>query len=646
MSVEAHKETLGFQTEVKQLLNLMINSLYSNKEIFLRELISNAADAADKLRFEALSDDALFEDNPDLKIRVSFDKETRTIKVEDNGIGMSRQEVIENIGTIAKSGTKQFFDSLTGDNAKDSNLIGQFGVGLYSAFIVADKVTIDTRRAGLGAEHGVRWISAGEGDYSIETMEKISRGTTITLHLRKDEDEFLESFRLKNIIRKYSDHIMCPILMQKELMPSEEGEKEALDDEGKKQESKEETVNSASALWTKSKNEISDEEYNEFYKHVAHDFEDPLLYLHNRVEGKLEYTSLLYFPKKAPFDLWNRDSRHGIKLYVKRVFIMDDAEQLMPGYLRFIRGVIDTNDLPLNVSREILQKNKVIDSIRNGSVKKILGALEKLAENDKEKYAIFWKEFGNVLKEGPGEDFANKESIAKLLRFSSTHTDSETQDVSLVDYISRMKEGQDKIYYITAENFVTVKNSPHLEVFRRKGLEVLFLFDRVDEWLMSSLTEYDGKHIQSITKGELDLGDLEDEKEKEQKEKVKNEYEELVNKVKDTLKDEVKEVRITNRLTESPACLVNDAYDMSSNLERMLKDAGQPVPVTKPIFEINPDHPLVNKLKEEVDGQRFDEWTHILFDQALLSEGGQLNDPAMFVTRLNKLLLELSQPAA
>lgn len=642
MSVEAHKETLGFQTEVKQLLNLMINSLYSNKEIFLRELISNAADAADKLRFEALSDDALFEDDPDLKIRVSFDKDTRTVKVEDNGIGMSRQEVIENIGTIAKSGTKQFFDSLTGDEAKDSSLIGQFGVGLYSAFIVADKVTIDTRRAGLTAEHGVRWVSAGEGDYSIETVEKKSRGTTVTLHLRKDEDEFLQGFRLRNIIQKYSDHIMCPIVMQKEVL-----EKEAADDKDNNIESQEEeTVNSASALWTKSKNEISEEEYNEFYKHIAHDFEDPLLHLHNRVEGKLEYSSLLYFPKRAPFDLWNRDSRHGIKLYVKRIFIMDDAEQLMPGYLRFVRGVIDTNDLPLNVSREILQKNKIIDSIRSGSVKKILGALEKLAKNDKDKYAIFWKEFGNVLKEGPGEDFANKETIAKLLRFSSTHTDSETQDVSLADYVSRMKEGQDKIYYITAENFTTVKNSPHLEIFRGKGLEVLFMFDRVDEWLMSSLTDFDGKTIQSITKGELDLGDLEDEKEKEQKEKTIDEYKDLVEKVKNALKEEVKEVRITNRLTNSPACLVNDVHDMSSNLERMLKDAGQQVPDSKPIFEINPEHPLVNKLKEEADTDRFDEWTHILFDQALLSEGGQLSDPAMFVSRLNKLLLELSQPAA
>lgn len=637
MSVEAHKETLGFQAEVKQLLQLMINSLYSNKEIFLRELVSNSADAADKLRFEALSDDALFEDDPDLKIRVSFDKDTKTVKIEDNGIGMSRQEVIDNVGTIAKSGTRQFLDSLTGDQAKDTNLIGQFGVGLYSAFIVADKLTLDTRRAGLGAEHGVRWVSAGEGEYTIETIEKKSRGTSITLHLREAEDEFLDGMRLRSIIQKYSDHIMCPILM----------EKEEFDDKGEKKTGNEdETVNSASALWAKSKSEITEEEYNEFYKHVAHDFEDPLLHLHSRVEGKLEYSSLLYLPKKAPFDMWNREARHGVKLYVKRVFIMDDAEQLMPGYLRFVRGVIDTNDLPLNVSREILQKNKVIDSIRSGSVKKILGALEKMAKNDKDKYAEFWGQFGNVIKEGPGEDFPNRDKIAKLLRFSSTHTDNETQDVSLDDYVSRMKEGQDKIYYITAENFTTVKNSPHLEVFRQKGLEALLLSDRVDEWLMSSLTEFDGKIFQSVTKGELDLGDVEDEKEKEQKEKTKGEFKELIGKIQETLKDEVKEVRMTNRLTSSPACLVNEAYDMSANLERMLKEAGQNVAGTKPVFELNPQHPLVAKLKNEEDEERFDEWTHILFDQALLSEGGQLSDPAMFVTRLNKLLLELSQPGA
>lgn len=636
MSVEAHKETLGFQTEVKQLLGLMINSLYSNKEIFLRELISNAADAADKLRFEALSDDALYEEDPQLKIHVSYDKDTKTIKITDNGIGMSRQEVIENVGTIAKSGTRQFFDALTGDQAKDSNLIGQFGVGLYSAFIIADKMTIETRRAGLGPEHGVRWTSEGEGEFTVETIDRKSRGTSVILHLREGEDEFLDGFRLRGIISKYSDHIMCPIMMLKD---------EYDDDGKKKQTSEEETVNSASALWTKPKSEISEEEYNEFYKHVAHDFEDPLLHIHNRVEGKLEYSSLLYLPKRAPFDLWNRENRHGVKLYVKRVFIMDDAEQLMPAYLRFVRGVIDTNDLPLNVSREILQKNKVIDSIRNGSVKKVLGALERLGK-DKEKYQGFWKEFGNVIKEGPGEDFANRETIAKLLRFSSTHLDNEAQEVSLEDYVSRMKEGQDKIYYITAENWNTARNSPHLEVFKRKGLETLLLSDRVDEWLMSSLTEFDGKAFQSITKGELDLGDLEDEEEKKQKEKTEDEYKDFIGKVKDTLKNEVKEVRITNRLIESPACLVNDTNDMSSNLERMLKEAGQAVPDIKPIFEINPDHPLVNKIRSEQNEERFDEWTHILFDQALLSEGGQLNDPAMFVNRLNKLLLDMSGQTA
>ena len=633
MSVDAHKETLGFQAEVKQLLGLMINSLYSNKEIFLRELVSNAADAADKLRFEALSDDALYEDDPDLGIQVSFDKETRTIKVTDNGIGMSRQEVIDNVGTIAKSGTKQFFDSLTGDQAKDSGLIGQFGVGLYSAFIVADKLTIETRRAGLGAEHGVRWISSGEGEYSVETIDKKSRGTVLTLHLREAEDEFLDGFRLRGIITKYSDHIMCPIMMLKD----------EFDDKGEKKETtEEETVNSASALWAKSKSDISEEEYIEFYKHVAHDFEDPLMYIHNQVEGKLEYTSLLYFPKKAPFDLWNRDSRHGIKLYVKRVFVMDDAEQLMPSYLRFIRGVIDTSELPLNVSREILQKNKVIDSIKNGSVKKILAALKKMAKNDKEKYQSFWNEFGNVIKEGPGEDFANKEEILKLLRFSSTYTQDESQSVSLEDYVSRMKEGQDKIYYITADNYKTAKNSPHLEVLRGKGLEAFLLYDRVDEWLMSSLTEFDGKQLQSIAKGELDFGELEDEAEKKQKEKSQDEFKDFVDKVKASLDTQVKEVRISNRLTESPACLVNDANEMSANLERMLKEAGQDVPETKPIFELNPDHPLVSKLKTEQDKNRFDEWAHILFDQALLSEGGQLSDPAMFVTRLNKILLEMS----
>ncbi len=633
MTVEAHKETLGFQTEVKQLLNLMIHSLYSNKEIFLRELISNASDAADKLRFEALSDDALFEDDTDLKIWVSYDKEARTITVRDNGIGMTRQEVIDHIGTIAKSGTAQFFESLTGDQAKDAHLIGQFGVGFYSSFIVADHVTLTTRRAGLGAEHGVRWESAGEGEYSLETIERPERGTEIVLHLREGEDEFLDGHRLRNIIRKYSDHITLPILMPKEAVGEEE----------KSDEIEWETVNRASALWTRPKSEISDEEYQEFYKHVAHDFENPLAWTHNRVEGKYEYTSLLYIPARAPFDLWDRERRHGIKLYVRRVFIMDDAEQLMPNYLRFVRGVIDSNDLPLNVSREILQHNKVIDSIRAGSVKKVLGLLEEMAKKEPEKYATFWREFGRVMKEGPGEDFANKEQLARLLRFSSTHTDSETQDVSLADYVSRMKDGQKAIYYITADSFAAAKNSPHLEIFRNKGIEVLLLAERVDEWLVSSLTEFDGKPLKSVTQGELDLGELEDEEEKKAHEKVEKEFKDLVAKVKEALGDKVADVRLTHRLTSSPACLVTGEHDMSANLERILRSAGQHVPTSKPVFELNPEHPLVARLKEEGNEELFKDMAEILFDQALLAEGGQLDDPATFVRRLNELLLSMAK---
>ncbi|HEC19344.1 MAG TPA: molecular chaperone HtpG [Gammaproteobacteria bacterium] len=634
MVVEAHKETLGFQTEVKQLLHLMIHSLYSNKEIFLRELISNASDAADKLRFEALSDDALFEGDPDLKIRVNFDKDARTITVRDNGIGMSRQEVVEHIGTIAKSGTAKFFESLTGDQAKDAHLIGQFGVGFYSAFIVADKVTLTTRRAGLGPEHGVRWESAGEGEYTLETVEKTERGTEVTLHLREGEDEFLDGMRLRNIIHKYSDHITLPILMPKEHFGEEKD---------KPSEAEWEVVNRASALWARPKSEISEDEYKEFYKHVAHDFEDPLAWTHNHVEGNYEYTSLLYVPARAPFDLWDRNQRHGIKLYVRRVFIMDDAEQLMPNYLRFIRGVIDSADLPLNVSREILQHNKAIDTIRAGSVKKVLGLLENLAKNEPEKYATFWKEFGRVMKEGPGEDFANKERIAKLLRFSSTHTDSETQDVSLEDYVNRMKEGQEAIYYVTAESFAAAKNSPHLEIFRSKGIEVLLLSDRVDEWLISSLTEYADKPLKSVAQGELDLGELEDEEEKKAHEKTDKAFKKVIKRIEDTLGDTVKEVRVTHRLTTSPACLVTGEHDMSANLERILKAAGQNMPGSKPIFEINPEHPLVQRLKEEKDDERFAELTRVLFDQALLAEGGQLDDPATFVRRMNELLLTLSK---
>lgn len=633
MGVDAHKETMGFQTEVKQLLNLMIHSLYSNKEIFLRELISNAADAADKLRFEALSDDALYEEDGELNIHVAFDKDARTITITDNGIGMTRQEVIENIGTIARSGTKAFFGQLTGDQAKDSQLIGQFGVGFYSAFIVADKVTLKTRRAGTTKEHGVLWESAGEGEFNIETIEKPTRGTEVTLHLREGEDEFLNGWRLRNVIRKYSDHINLPIIMLKEPVP---------DEEGKIDESiiEEETVNKATALWTLSKNEITEEQYKEFYKQIAHDFQDPLTWSHNKVEGNTEYTSLLYIPSKAPFDLWDRDRMHGIKLYVKRVFIMEDSEQLMPRYLRFIRGVIDTNDLPLNVSREILQSSKVIDTIRAASVKKILSELNKMANNEPEQYAEFWKEFGQVIKEGPGEDFANKEALAKLLRFASTETGNADQTVSLEDYVSRMKDKQDKIYYITAESYAAAKNSPHLEVFRKKGIEVLLLTDRVDEWLVNSLTDFDGKHLQSVAKGDLDLGELEDEEEKKAHEEVEKNFEDLVERVKKTLDDKVKDVRITHRLTDSPACLVADHYDMSGNLERMLKAAGQQVSGSKPILELNPEHPMVAKLKDEQNDDQFADWTSILFDQALLAEGGQLDDPASFVKKLNAMLLQ------
>ncbi len=637
MTVEAHKETLSFQTEVSQLLKLMIHSLYSNKEIFLRELVSNASDAIDKLRFEGQADDALYEGDSETKIRVNFDKDARTVTISDNGIGMTRQEVMDNIGTIAKSGTRQFIDSLTGDQAKDSNLIGQFGVGFYSAFIVADKVTLTTRRAGTTSEHGVCWESTGEGEYSLETVEKAGRGTEVVLHLRDGEDDFLDDWRLRSIIRKYSDHIPVPIEMIKQVDATSEEDEEAIQAE------EWETINSASALWMRPKSEISDEEYNEFYKHVGHDFEDPLVHSHNKVEGRTEYTSLLYIPSRAPFDLWDREKRHGIKLYVQRVFIMDDAEHLMPNYLRFVRGVIDSNDLPLNVSREILQHNKIIDTMRAGSVKKVLDTLQSIANKDEEKYTKFWKEFGNVMKEGPAEDHANQQKIAKLLRFATTHDDSDEQTVSLDQYIERMKEGQDAIYYITADSHTAAKNSPHLEVFRKKGIEVLLLSDRVDEWLVSSLNEYSEKPLKSVTRGELDLGGVEDEQEKEQQKQAEENFKELLDKVQNTLGEKVKEVRITHRLTNSPACLVSGEHDLNANLERILKAAGQNVPSSKPILELNPEHPLVLKLKAEAAGERFDEWSNILFDQALLSEGGQLEDPAGFVQRLNKLLLEMSQ---
>lgn len=626
----ASKETLGFQAEVKQLLQLMIHSLYSNKEIFLRELVSNASDAGDKLRFEALSDAALFENDSTLKIRIAFDKAARTVTISDNGIGMNRQEVIDNIGTIAKSGTREFFAQLSGDQAKDANLIGQFGVGFYSAFIIADKVTLTTRRAGLTSEHGVRWESAGEGDYTLEVVEKPSRGTEITLHLREGEDEFLSDWKLKSIIRKYSDHITLPIVMKKSEW--KDGEEVPTDED--------ETVNKASALWARAKSEVTEEEYQEFYKHVSHDFEPPLAWSHNRVEGKQEYISLLYLPTRAPFDLYDRERRHGIKLYVRRVFIMDDAEKLMPQYLRFVRGVIDSADLPLNVSREILQHSREIDAIKAGSVKKVLGLLEDMAENEPEKYAAFWNEFGRVLKEGPGEDFANKEKIAGLLRFASTHLDNEEQVVSLKKYIERMKEGQDKIYYITADTFAAAQHSPHLEIFRKKGIEVLLLSDRVDEWLLDSLTEFEGKKLQSVAKGDLDLGKLEDEAEKEQQKKVEDEFKPLVEKIQTALGESVKEVRVTHRLTDSPACLVSGEHDLSGNLERILKAAGQKTPSTKPVLEINPQHAILQRLGAEADEARFADWALVLFDQALLAEGGQLEDPASFVRRMNGLLAQ------
>ena len=631
----ATKETLGFQAEVKQLLDLMIHSLYSNKEIFLRELVSNASDACDKLRFEALTNKDLFESDADLKIRVSFDKAARTITIADNGIGMSREEVIANIGTIARSGTREFFKNLSGEQAKDANLIGQFGVGFYSSFIIADKVTLTTRRAGLPAEAGVRWESDGGGEFTLEAVEQAGRGTEVTLHLREGEDEMLSGMQLRSVIRKYSDHIVLPIAMKKEIWDKDKSEYRVTDED--------ETVNQANALWARAKSDITQEQYDEFYKHVAHDMEAPLCHAHARVEGNKEYTQLLYIPAKAPFDLWDREHRRGIKLYVRRVFIMDDAEQLMPNYLRFVRGVIDSADLPLNVSREILQQSKDIDAIRSGSVRRVLGMLEDLAENHQDKFATFWQEFGRVFKEGIGEDFANRERIAKLLRFASTLTDSEAQEVTFADYISRMKEGQDKIYYVTADTFAAAKNSPHLEVFRKKGIEVLLLAERIDEWMVGSLHEFEGKSLQSVAKGELDLGKLADEAEKKEQEKESGEHKDFVEKIQKALGERVKEVRVTLRLTDSPACLVADQHELGANLERLLKAAGQKVPSTKPILEINPRHPLVQRLKYEADEQRFGDWSHVLFDQALLSEGGQLEDPATFVKRLNQLLLVLGK---
>ncbi|HAJ92036.1 MAG TPA: molecular chaperone HtpG, partial [Gammaproteobacteria bacterium] len=602
-----------------------------NKEIFLRELVSNSSDACDKLRFEALANDKLYDGDTDLRIRVDFDKEKKTVTVTDSGIGMTRDEVVENIGTIAKSGTRKFFESLTGDQAQDAQLIGQFGVGFYSCFIVADKVTLTTRKAGLGPEQGVRWTSAGDGEYTLETVEKAERGTEVVLHLRDDEEEFLESFRLKNIIHKYSDHIPLSIEMLAEAEEGKDAEYEA--------------VNKASALWTRPRNEVSDEEYKEFYKHVAHDFEDPMTWVHSHVEGNQSYKTLFYIPARAPFDLYDRDSRHGIKLYVRRVFIMDDAEQLMPYYLRFVRGLVDSDDLPLNVSREILQHNKLIDTIRSGSVKKVLGVMESMAKNEPDTYADFWKQFGNVLKEGPGEDFSNKERIAKLLRFSTTASDSEDQAVSLEDYIARMKEGQEKIYYVTADSFAAAKNSPHLQIFRRKGIEVLLLSDRVDEWLVSHLTEFDGKVLASVAKGELDLDELADEKEKQAAKETEDEYAGLVKRMQEVLGDRVNNVRISQRLTDSPSCLVMGEQDMAVHMQQMLKQAGHEVPPSKPDLEINPSHTLVSRLKDEADDERFSSWSNVLLDQAMLNEGGQLDDPVAFVNRLNDLLLEITKQA-
>jgi molecular chaperone HtpG len=628
MAVEAQKETLEFQAEVNQLLHLMIHSLYSNKEIFLRELISNASDACDKLRFEALSDEALFEGDSNLKIQVEFDEKARMATVRDNGIGMSREEVIQNIGTIARSGTREFFKALTGDKAKDARLIGEFGVGFYSSFVVADRVTLTTRRAGLNSNLGVRWISDGKGEFSIENIDYPGRGTEVTLHLREDEAEFLNRWRLRSIITKYSDHITLPVEMRKE------------DDKGKLLDEWE-TINKASALWARPKSEIKDDEYKELYKHVAHDFEEPLAWTHNKVEGKLEYISLLYIPKQAPFDLFDRDQRHGVKLYVRRIFIMDDAEQLMPRYLRFVRGVIDSNDLPLNVSREILQNNKIIDSIRSGSVKKVLGLLSDMADKEPEQYQQFWDGFGKVIKEGPAEDFANKDTTAKLLRFASTNTDDKKQNISLADYVGRMKQGQDKIYYITADNYAAASNSPHLEIFRKKEVEVLLMYDRVDEWLVSHLSEFAGKKLQSVAKGDLDLGQVETGEEKKEQKEIEKEAKDVVNKIKKSLADKVEGVRVSHRLTTSPACIVLNEHDMALYMQHLLQQAGHDMPRSKPILEINPTHPIIKRMKDKSVELEFNDWAQLLFEQAVLAEGGQLENPAGFVARLNNLMLDI-----
>jgi len=637
MTVDAHKETLDFQAEVSEVLNLVIRSLYSNKEIFLRELISNASDAAEKLRFEALTDDALYEDDPDLEIRISSDTEAGTLTISDNGIGMNRQEVTETIGSIASSGTKKFLEKLSGDNSTDNQLIGQFGVGFYSAFIVADKVTINTRRAGLGEEHGVRWESTGEGSYTIETLDKFSRGTEIVLHLREDDQEFLDSWRLRSIVSKFSDHVALPIEMLKQEMPPED------DSEEEKETVPEwEQVNKGTALWMRNKADIKEEEYNEFYKHIGHDFEDPLAHVHTRVEGTNEYSALLYIPSKAPFDMWERDHKHGVKLYVRRVFIMDEADKLMPNYMRFVKGVVDSDDLPLNVSREILQHDRKIDSIRGANVKRVLGLLEKMVKKDSEKYQNFWNEFGKVMKEGPAEDVANKDKIAALLRFASSKSEGDEENVSLDQYLECMAEKQDKIYYITADNLSAARNSPHLEIFKKKDVEVLLLTDRVDEWLVSHLTEYKDKKLQSVAKGALDLGELDTEEDKEKQEKAAEEHKSLLDQTKEALDERVKEVRVSSRLTDSPACLVVDDFDMSQNLARVLKQLGQDAPMPTPIMELNIEHPIIKRMESETDDGRFAELAKLLYEQSLLAEGGQLEDPAAFVRRLNKLMLDIS----
>ena len=638
------KETLAFQTEAKQLLQLMIHSLYSNKEIFLRELVSNASDACDKLRFEALTASQLLEEDSELAIHVHVDQDARSITVTDNGVGMSRQEVIDQIGTIAKSGTREFVQTLTGDQAKDAQLIGQFGVGFYSSFIVADRVTLTTRRAGLASADAVRWESTGEGDYTLESVSKDLRGTEVTLHLRQDEDELLSGHRIRTILHKYSDHITIPILMPKEAAPSDESSDS--DDAPVVSESVElEKVNQASALWTRAKADITKEQYHEFYKHVAHDFSEPLTYTHAKVEGRQEYTVLFYIPQQAPFDLYDRDQRHGLKLYVRRVFIMDGAEQLLPGYLRFVNGLIDSNDLPLNVSREILQDSQDVEAMKTASVKRVLSLLEDLAKNEPSQYETFWREFGRVLKEGVGEDFANKERVGGLLRFATTHHEGDNQTVSLAEYVDRMQDGQDSIYYITADSFSAAQHSPHLEIFRKKNVEVLLLHDRVDEWLVAHLNEFAGKTLQSVTKGNLDLGELASENEAEKveaKKKTADEFKPTLERIQQALGDKAKDVRLTDRLTESPACLVTEEDGMSANLERVLRAAGQAVPDVPMVLEINADHPIVARLKDETDDSRFADWSHILFDQALLAEGGHLTDPAAFVTRLNALMLTMA----